>query len=118
MRWSPGQFTQEPVQSEFGWHVIKVEEKRMSEPPAFDEVKEELRNYVLRQKFEQVIAALREKYPIEILDPTAMPPAPPAEAPPAEGATPPADGTTPPAEAPAMEPAPAEPAPAEPAPAQ
>ena len=109
----PGQVTQEPVQSEFGWHVIKVEEKRMSAPPGFDEVREELRNYVLRQKFEQVIAALREKYPIEILDPTAMPPAPPAEAPPAEGATPPADGTTPPAEAPAAEPTPAEPAPAQ-----
>lgn len=110
----PGQFTQEPVQSEFGWHVIKVEEKRMSEPPPFDEVKDELRNYVLRQKFEGVIAALRDKYPIEILDPTAMPPAQPEA--PAEGATPPADGSAPPAEGaapPVEEPAPApEPAPA------
>ena len=62
----PGEITQEPVQTEFGWHVIKVEEKRMSAPPTFDEVKEQLRNYVLRQKFEQVTAALRDKYPVEI----------------------------------------------------
>ena len=34
-----------PVQTEFGWHVIKVEEKRMSEPPTFAEVEEQLRNY-------------------------------------------------------------------------
>lgn len=102
----PGQFTQEPVQSEFGWHVIKVEAKRMSEPPSFDQVKEELRNYVLRQKFDQVITALRDKYVVEILDPTAMPPAPPATDP---------TQTEPPAEAPApAAPTPEEPAPAEP----
>jgi peptidyl-prolyl cis-trans isomerase C len=111
----PGQFTQEPVQSEFGWHVIKLEEKRMSEPPPFDPMKDQLREYVLRQKFEVVIAALRDKYPIEILDPTAKPPEPPAEAPagsaPAEG-TAPAEGAAPPAEAPAPAPEPA-PAPAQ-----
>jgi peptidyl-prolyl cis-trans isomerase C len=104
----PGQFTQEPVQSEFGWHVIKLEEKRMSEPPPLDQVKEELRNYVLRQKFEQVVGALREKHAIEILDPTAKPLEPPAEAP-VEGA-PPAEGTPAPAEevAPGQDPAPAQ----------
>jgi peptidyl-prolyl cis-trans isomerase C len=100
----PGQSTQEPVQSEFGWHVIKVEEKRTSAPPSFDEVKEELRNYVLRQKFEQVIASLREKYPIEILDPTALPPAQPEA--PLEGTTPPLEEPAPGAD-PAAEPAPA-----------
>jgi peptidyl-prolyl cis-trans isomerase C len=105
----PGQFTQEPVQSEFGWHVIKLEEKRLSEPPPFDQVKDELRNHVMRQKFEQVIGALRDKYPIEILDPTAMPPPPPTEAP---AGSAPAEGTAPPAEAPAPAPEPA-PAPAQ-----
>ena len=89
----PGQFTQEPVQSEFGWHVIKLEEKRLSEAPPFDQVKDELRNHVMRQKFEQVIGALRDKYPIEILDPTAMPPPPPTEAP---AGSAPGEGTAPP----------------------
>ncbi len=105
-----GQYTQEPVKTEFGWHVIKVEEKRMSQPPSFDEVKDQLKNYVLRQKFEQVTAILRAKYPIEILDPTAMPPAPPAPGDAAPGADQPAPSMEEPAPA-TEEPAPA-PAPA------
>lgn len=101
----PGQITEQPVQSEFGWHVIKVEEKRMSAPPPFEEVAAELRNYVLRQKFDEVLAALRGKYTIEILDPTAeMPAEPPAE---------PA-ATTPPPDDPNAAPAPAAPIPSEP----
>jgi peptidyl-prolyl cis-trans isomerase C len=100
----PGQITEQPVQSEFGWHVIKVEEKRMSEPPPFDQVAADVRNYVLRQKFDEVLAALRGKYTIEILDPTAeMPAEPPSES----GETPPAP------EDPNAAPAPAAPAPSE-----
>ncbi len=95
----PGTFTQEPVQSQFGWHVIKVEEKRMSEPPSFSEIEGQLRTYLLRQKFETVLASLREKYPVEIIDQPAGPAAAPADAAPAEGAAPadaaPADATTP-----------------------
>ena len=98
----PGQLTETPVQTEYGWHVIKVEEKRMSEPPSLDQVQDELRNYVLRQKFDQVITALRDKYVVEILDPTAMPPAPPA-------ADPAQNPPSPEAPTPAEEPAPAEP---------
>ena len=74
----PGQFTQEPVKSQFGWHVIKVEEKRMSEPPSFAEVEAQLRNYLMRQKFETVLAGLRDKYPVEIVDQPAAPAAPEA----------------------------------------
>ncbi len=94
----PGQITEEPVQSQFGWHVIKVEEKRMSEPPSFDQVKEQLRNYLLRQKFETIIADLRQKYPVEIVGedaPAADAPAtdaPAADAPAADE-TKPAEGS-------------------------
>ncbi len=104
----PGQFTQEPVQSEYGWHVIKIEEKRMSEPPPFAEVEEQLRSYVLRQKFEQVMTVLRDKYPVEIIDPTAMPAPEPAA--PVEGEAAPAVEEPAPAveePVPATEPAPA-----------
>lgn len=63
----PGSVTQEPVQSEFGWHVIKVEDKRMSQPPAFADVKQDLKQYLLKQKFQTVMADLRKKYPVEIV---------------------------------------------------
>jgi peptidyl-prolyl cis-trans isomerase C len=63
----PGKMTEAPVQSQFGWHVIKVEEKRMSAPPPLEEVEEQLRNVVLRQKFETVMSSLRDKYPVEIV---------------------------------------------------
>jgi peptidyl-prolyl cis-trans isomerase C len=84
----PGTFTQEPVQSQFGWHVIKVEEKRMSEPPSFTEIEGQLRTYLVRQKFETVLASLRDKYPVEIIDQPAGPAAAPADAAPADAATP------------------------------
>jgi peptidyl-prolyl cis-trans isomerase C len=77
----PGQITEEPVQSQFGWHVIKSEEKRMSTPPAFDDVKEQLRNYLVRQKFEAALAALHDKYKVEIVDTTAPAKDAPADAP-------------------------------------
>lgn len=64
---APGAFSQEPVESQFGWHVIKVEEKRMSEPPTLAAVEGELRNYLTRQKFETVLAELRQKYDIVIV---------------------------------------------------
>ncbi len=63
----PGEITEEPVESEFGWHVIRVEETRMSEPPAFSEVEPQLRNYLVRQRFETVLTELRDKYAVEIV---------------------------------------------------
>lgn len=69
----PGAITEEPVQSEFGWHVIKVEDKRTSAPPSLAEVEAELRNHLLRGKFETAMAGLREKYHIEIVAPPGAP---------------------------------------------
>ena len=42
----PGTYTKEPVQSQFGWHVIKVEDKRVQQPPEFDKVKDQFRSLV------------------------------------------------------------------------
>jgi peptidyl-prolyl cis-trans isomerase C len=63
----PGKFTETPVKSQFGWHVIKLEEKRMSTPPTFEEVQDELKNHLLRQKFDAAMTALRDKYKVEIV---------------------------------------------------
>ena len=65
----PGAITEEPVQSEFGWHIIRVEEKRMSAPPTLAEVEGELRSHLLRGKFEAEMAKLRDQYEIEIIAP-------------------------------------------------
>jgi peptidyl-prolyl cis-trans isomerase C len=88
----PGQVSETPVESQFGWHVIKVEEKRMSEPPTLEQVEEQLRNYLMRQKFEAVVAALREKYPVEIVGQEEEPAAPAPSDQPADQ-PPPADGS-------------------------
>jgi peptidyl-prolyl cis-trans isomerase C len=48
----PGKYTAAPVKSEFGWHVIKLEEKRASAPPPFESVKAQLGPLVNQKKFE------------------------------------------------------------------
>ena len=69
----PGKFTETPVQTEFGWHVILVESKGMSEPPPFADVEEQLRNFLQRSKFETILVDLRSKHPIEVIGAPAVP---------------------------------------------
>ena len=69
----PGKFTETPVQTEFGWHVILLESKGMSEPPPFADVEEQLRNFLQRQKFETILVDLRSKHPIEVVGAPAVP---------------------------------------------
>ncbi len=59
----------EPVKTQFGWHVIKIEDKRDSKPPAFDTVKGRLIAGMVSQKAVEVITALRTSAKIEIVDP-------------------------------------------------
>jgi peptidyl-prolyl cis-trans isomerase C len=66
----PGAYTKEPVQSQFGWHVIKVEDKRARQPPAFEQVKEQFRQLILREKYFALVKALREAGAVEVTDPT------------------------------------------------
>ena len=63
-----GAFTEEPVQTQFGWHVIKVEDRRAKEPPAFDEVADQIRGEVAREIRAAYIEGLREKATIERFD--------------------------------------------------
>lgn len=96
LKLEPGGITKEPVQSQFGWHVIKLEEKRMSAPPPLAEVEEQVRGALLRQKFEAVMSELRARIPVEIVG-AAEAPADGADGKPAEGgsAAPEAPATTP-----------------------
>jgi peptidyl-prolyl cis-trans isomerase C len=75
----------DPVKSQFGWHIIKVEDKRVRQPPEFDKVKEQLEQYVVRRQQVELITKLRQEAKIEKLTPPGAPaPAAPAAAPPAE----------------------------------
>src|SRR2546430_8569212 len=40
----------DPVKSQFGWHVIKVEDKRERQPPEYDKVKDQLENFLVRSE--------------------------------------------------------------------
>jgi len=64
-----GAYSKEPVQSQFGFHVIKVEDKRQQQPPAFEQVKEQFRSMILREKYFALVEALRAKAAVEISDP-------------------------------------------------
>ena len=64
-----GGYTKEPVQSQFGWHIIKVEDKRAQQPPAYDTVKEQFRNAVFRDKYFALVDQLRKDGEVEISDP-------------------------------------------------
>jgi len=64
-----GQFSKEPVQTQFGFHVIKVEDKRTQQPPAFDQVKEQVRTLLFRETYFAAVQALREAATVEVQDP-------------------------------------------------
>jgi peptidyl-prolyl cis-trans isomerase C len=63
-----GKYTKEPVQSQFGWHVIKLEDKRVKQPPAFDDVKDQAKQAVIRDKYFALVKQLRGAAKVEIPD--------------------------------------------------
>jgi peptidyl-prolyl cis-trans isomerase C len=60
-----GQYTSAAVQTQFGWHVILLEDNRTVAPPAFDEIKEQIRVGMQGKLMEAYIAGLRKTAKIE-----------------------------------------------------
>lgn len=60
-----GQYTTEPVKSQFGYHIIKLEDSRTMQAPPFDEVKQNLRQRAQQQQIDKMISDLRAKAKIE-----------------------------------------------------
>jgi peptidyl-prolyl cis-trans isomerase C len=66
----------DPVKTQFGWHVIKVEEKRTKPIPSFEEMREQVDQYLTRKAQQDLILKLREGAKVERTD--AAPPVAPA----------------------------------------
>ncbi len=60
-----GEITPEPVQTQYGWHVIQLEDTREAAPPPFDQVKAQLVNSVIRKKLQAYVEDLKKNAKIE-----------------------------------------------------
>jgi peptidyl-prolyl cis-trans isomerase C len=63
-----GAYSKEPVKSQFGFHVIKIEDKRKQEPPALEQVETQVRQLVMRDKYVELLEKAKEASPVEIED--------------------------------------------------
>lgn len=63
-----GKYTEVPVQSQFGWHVIKLTEKRKQEPPAFGDREGPIRQELLTKFLQGEVKALRDAAKIEVVE--------------------------------------------------
>ena len=60
-----GEMTQEPVQTQFGWHVIKLEDTRETAAPPFEQVKQQVNNGVIQKKLQAYVEGLKKNAKIE-----------------------------------------------------
>ena len=60
-----GKFTETPVHTQFGWHVIKLDDVRPATFPTFDQVKPRLEQHFQEEAFDKAVTALRAKAKIE-----------------------------------------------------
>jgi peptidyl-prolyl cis-trans isomerase C len=87
----PGQISDKPVKTQYGWHVIKLEERRAAPPPTYAEVHDELRQQLIQEDVQKVLVDARSGLKVEKFNAdgsairatdTAQPP--PAPTPPAQ----------------------------------
>ncbi len=63
-----GTYSKTPVKTQFGFHVIKVEDKRDAPPPAYEDVSQQVRQLVMRDKYLELIAKAKAEQKVEIVD--------------------------------------------------
>jgi peptidyl-prolyl cis-trans isomerase C len=60
-----GQYTKEPVKTQFGWHIIKLDDVRDLKMPTFEELKPQILQRLQQQSIQEYVADLRSKAKIE-----------------------------------------------------
>ncbi len=102
-----GEFTDTPVKTQFGWHVIKLEDRRTASAPAYDKMKPQLTDMIAREIVGEKMNELKASAKIEVFNADGSPPGTqPAGAAPAPNlAAPGAPGTAPAPDAPVLSPA-------------
>ena len=62
-----GSYTSEPVETQFGWHIIILDDMRDSTPPPFEQVRSQLQTVVQSQAVQAYVQQLRDDADIEIV---------------------------------------------------
>ena len=68
-----GAHSTEPVETQFGWHVIKVEDRRMIEPPSLEEVRPQIEGELRNRLSQEIVAELRDAAEITLFDEEGQP---------------------------------------------
>lgn len=84
----PGDISTDPVKSQFGWHIIKLEERRPRAIPTFEQVKGQIEDFLTRRAQAELVQKLRAEAQVERLVPPAAPATPATPAVPGAPATP------------------------------
>ena len=64
-----GQMTDTPVHTQFGWHIIKLEDRRQKGAPPFDQIKDRILASLVHRKAQEVGQKLRDGAQLEFVDP-------------------------------------------------
>lgn len=69
----PGELSTAPVKSQFGFHVIKLEDRRMASPPPFEQAKPVIREQLAEETAQRVVSDVRAKAKVKRFDPEGKP---------------------------------------------
>ncbi|MBO7483664.1 MAG: peptidyl-prolyl cis-trans isomerase [Alphaproteobacteria bacterium] len=59
-----------PIQTVYGWHIVQVEDRRLTQAPALEQVKEQMQQLAMERKVPEIIAAERTRQGVRVIVPT------------------------------------------------